>query len=174
MNKEAVTLVSPENNQESIAKFFEDLGIDNFVDGPPIGAYLFDWGHFRDLQELEDKIFRRSGSRYLTTTILQISTESPKTRHRRVFGSGMTVISTSFGEIVSPTYQAANGICFTFNTAEYREGIFFIETTMEEGADRTTGQYTISDLRKLIGPISNRTFKPGILRRIRNLFTSAS
>lgn len=139
--------------EESIGKFFEDLGIGNFIVGGGFGGYGMDWGHIK-LGEIDEIAKRDSLSEYLTEGfILDHTTQGPETFAADV-APGVTMYQTSFGEIEKPWYLAADGTKYTFLSAQFRDDHFYIKTRIEAGeGPPTEGEFAVSNLREMIGPI---------------------
>jgi len=143
----------PMQPEESLGKFFLHLGIHNFIIGGGIGGYGMDWGHIK-LGELDEIAKRYSLSEYLVDGfILEHTTKGPETFATNI-APGLTVHQTSFGEIERPWYRAANGKKYTFLSAKYRDNHFMIKTLITLGGKvLTEGEYSVSELRSLIGSI---------------------
>lgn len=139
--------------EESLGAFFEDLGIANFIIGGGFGGYDIDWGHIK-LDELDRIAKRDSFSKYLTDGHrLEHTTEGPETFSAPV-APGVTMYTTSFGEIEQPWFTAMDGTKYTFVSAKFRDGRFHIKTKVEKGeTEPIEGEYTISELRNMIGPL---------------------
>lgn len=161
----------PLSREESISAFFEDLGIANFIIGGGIGGYGMDWGHIK-LDELDRIAKRDSFSKYLTDGHrLEHTTEGPETFSAPV-APRVTMYTISFGEIEQPWFTARDGTKCTFVSAKFRDGRFHIKTKVEKGeAAPVEGEYTISELRDMIGPLPPKpATRQGFLGRVASLF----
>lgn len=161
----------PLPREESLGAFFEDLGIANFIIGGGIGGYGMDWGHIK-LDELDRIAKRDSFSKYLTDGHrLEHTTEGPETFSAPV-APGVTMYTTSFGEIEQPWFVAMEGAKYTFVSAKFRDDRFHIKTKVENGgAAPVEGEYTISDLRGMIGPFPPKpAARQGLLGKVASLF----
>lgn len=161
---------SPLSREESLGAFFEDLGIANFIIGGGIGGYGMGWGHIK-LDELDRIAKRDSFSKYLDGHRLEHTTEGPETFSASV-APGVTMYTTSFGEIEQPWLTATDGTKYTFVSAKSRDGRFHIKTKVKKGdAAPVEGEYTISELRDMIGPLPPKPMaRRGFLGRVASLF----
>ncbi len=143
----------PLSREESLGAFFEDLGIANFIIGGGFGGYGMDWGHIK-LDELDRTAKRDSFSNYLTEgPRLEHTTGGPETFSAPV-APGVTMYTTSFGEIEQPWFTAMDGTKYTFVSAKFRDDHFHIKTKVEKGeATPVEGEYTINELRGMIGSL---------------------
>lgn len=162
---------NPLSREESLGAFFEDLGIANFIIGGGIGGYGLDWGHIK-LDELDKTAKRDSFSKYLTEGHrLEHTTEGPETFSASV-APGVTMHTTSFGEIEQPWFVVMDGTKYTFVSAKFRDGRFHIKTRVEKGESAPTeGEYTINELRNMIGPLPPKPVaRQGFLSKVASLF----
>lgn len=153
--REEEEIKRPLSRTESLGAFFEDLGIANFLDGPAFGAYGMDWGH-SNLGELDQVAKRASFSKYLTDGFhLEHTTSGPETISAKI-GQGITMFQTSFGEIEQPWYVDATGTKYTFLSAKWTGGRFYICTLIDQpqmmGPPEALS-VTIAELRSMIGVI---------------------
>lgn len=124
----------PVPSRESLGKFFEDLGINNFIVGGGSGAYGIDWEHIR-LGEIDEIAKRDSLNKYLTEGFILDH-------------------NTSSGEIEKPWYLASDGRKYTFLSAQFRDDRFYIKTRIEAGEEPLIeGEFNVSNLREMIGSI---------------------
>lgn len=165
-------LKKPLAREHSLGVFFGELGIDNFVDGPVVGAYSIDWGHLK-LEELDRAGKRASSGKYFTEGfMLEHTTQRPLTR-RTLVDSGIAVYSTTFGELEQPYYIATDGTRYTFISAKFRDFRFFLKTKVEKkGGDSTEGEFTLLQLRKMIGPVPLPTHQ--VLQVLTGFFTKVT
>lgn len=154
-----------------MSAFFADLGIGSFIIGDGFGGYGMDWGHIK-LEELDRIAKRDSFSKYLTEGHrLEHTTEGPGTFSAPV-APGVTMYTTSFGEIEQPWFIAMDGTKYTFVSAKFRDGRFHIKTKVEKGeAAPVEGEHAISELRGMIGPLPPKpAAQQGFLGKIASLF----
>ena len=147
----------PLPREESLGAFFEDLGIANFIVGGGIGGYGLDWGHIK-LDELDAIAKRDSFSKYLPEGHeLEHTTQGPETEVLRL-DYGTTAYMTSFGQIENPQFTAVDGTNYTFLSAKFRDGHFFIKTKIRqpEEEEATEGVFSVAALRLMIGPLPVR------------------
>lgn len=161
----------PLPTEGSLGVFFRDLGIANFIIGGGFGAYGWDWGHV-ELSELDRIAKSDSLSKYSPEGYrLEHTTEGPETFSAPV-APGVTVFTTSFGTIDQPWFTKIDGTKYTFLFATFREDRFFIKTKVEkEGGAITEGEYTISELRDMLGPLPPKpVVRQGFLSKVASLF----
>jgi hypothetical protein len=116
----------------SLAGFFEELGIEHFVSGPPVGAFGLDWGPLK-LSEL-DRAVRDSAELPLYCSLSGKATES------------------NANEIIHPRFTC-RGDTYVFNSARFKDGEFVLKVFI---TDRwrpdfeTQYFYTVSELREIM------------------------
>ncbi|MBI5787107.1 MAG: hypothetical protein HY446_00980 [Candidatus Niyogibacteria bacterium] len=162
---------SPLPREGSLGTFFEDLGIANFIIGGGIGGYGIDWDHIK-LDELDRTAKRDSFSKYLTEGHwLEHTTEGPETFSAPI-APGVTMYTTSFGEIEQPWFVGMDGTKYTFVSAKFRDNQFHIKTKVEKReVAPVEGEYTISELRDMIGPLPPKPVaRQGFLGKVASLF----
>ncbi|MCA9362179.1 hypothetical protein KC906_02290 [Candidatus Kaiserbacteria bacterium] len=139
--------------EESLAQFFKDLRIGNFIIGGGFGGYGMDWGHI-ELKDLDQTAKRDSFSEYLTDGFtLEHTTQGPETFADDV-APGVTMYQTSSGEIENPWFLAADETRYTFLSAKFRDERFHIKAKVESADEPPQeGEFTIAQLREMIGPI---------------------
>lgn len=164
----------PLSREESLGVFFEDLGIANFIIGGGIGGLDIDWGHI-ELGEL-DRIAKEDSCGSLSKYHpeghwLEHTTKGPETFSVPA-EPGVTMYTTSFGEIEQPWFLSLDGTKYTFMFAQFRDGHFYIKTKVETGeAAPVEDEYTISDLRGMIGPLPSKPVaRRGFLSRVFSSF----
>lgn len=158
-------IAAPMLPKESLGVLFAELGITNMLDGVPFGGYGMDWGHIK-LTELDAYVKRYSTGKYCSGAefALRRTTTVPKTRSASI-ARGVTMVSTSVGEIEEPFVIAKDGTKYTFTSAAYRDGGIMVSVNIEKkGIEPKTGTYPVSDLRSTIGPLSR--FRRRLRRRV--------
>lgn len=163
----------PLPREESLGAFFDDLGIANFIIGGGIGGYGMDWGHIT-LADLDKTAKRDSFSKYLTEGHhLEHTTQGPETTSASV-ATGVTMYTTSFGEIEQPWFVAQDGAKYKFLSAKWRDDHFYIRTLVEQPQEMVPPgvmEYTIAQLRAMIGPLPQKpVIRKGFLSRLTSLF----
>lgn len=157
--REEEEIKRPLSCTESLGAFFEDLGIVNFLDGPAFGAYGMDWGHIK-LDELDQFAKRASFSKYLSDGFhLEHTTSGPETISTKI-GQGVTMFQTSFGEIEQPYFTAVDGVRYTFLSAKWMDGYFYIRTLISQPemmGPPQASNLTIAELRSMIGSIPSKS-----------------
>lgn len=149
----------PVPSDQSLAVFFADLGIDNFISGPAVGAYGFDWGHI-SLDRLEHAVKSNSLNKYNEKGIkLERTTKNPESFSARV-GPGVTMHNTTFGDIEQPWIVSAAGARYTFLSAKYHDSRFFVSTLIERNGVMWVGEHTPKELREIIGPLPKKVPPP--------------
>lgn len=143
----------PLPREESLAAFFEDLQIGNFIIGGGIGGYGIAWGHI-EMSELDRIAKQDSFSPYLPDGhFLEHTTLRPDTRVTDL-APGMTTYTTSFGEIERPKFSTTDGTIFTFLFAKFRDERFYIKVKIVKPDNNETEEvHTIDELREMIGPM---------------------
>jgi len=139
--------------EESLSAFFGELRITNMLDGVPFGGYGFDWGHI-DLAELDTYVKRYSTGKHSTEFPLRHTTEGPYTTGAEV-KPGVTLISTTFGEVEEPYFVTNDGTRYTFLAAAFHEGSIVVTTKIEKDESvPEEGTYTVPTLRAMVGPVT--------------------
>lgn len=159
--------------EESLSKFFEDLGIGNFIVSGDFGGFGMDCGHIK-LSEIDEIVKRDSLSGYLTKGFML----DHKTQGSETFAAGVTpsttMNQTSYGEIEKPWYLAANGTKYTFLSAQFRNERFYIKTRIETDEEPPTeSEFAVSNLREMIGSTQMSqppTLIQRLVSRVRSLF----
>lgn len=143
----------PLPREESLGAFFADLRIGDFIVGGGFGGYGIDWGHI-ELSALDQIAKRDSLSKHHPEGHrLEHTTKRLETFSAQV-APGVTMYSTSSGEIEQPWFIAGDGTKYTFVSAKFRDGRFYIKTKVEKGeVEPIEGEYAISELRAMIGPL---------------------
>lgn len=142
----------PLPTEGSLGVFFGELGIDNFIDGPAIGGYGWDWGHM-ERDKLDAATKRASFSKYSDCFKLEHTTQGPYTKRAPV-APGVTAYSTTFGELEQPYLVAMDGTKYTFLSARFEGELMHVKTKIEKKeGDPTEGDYTLAQLREMIGPV---------------------
>lgn len=156
--REEEEVKKPLAHEESLTAFFEDLGIANFIIGGGIGGYGMDWGHIK-LDELDNIVKRDSFNEYSAKEYcLEHTTEGPETLSAEI-SPDVTMHQTSFGKIEQPHYTADDGKEYTFLSARWESGRFYIRTLIDQSEETTPEEvtcFTIGQLRSMIGPIPQR------------------
>jgi|GEM_PF-2917416 len=163
--KQEEQIKKPVPPEESLAQFFEGLRIGNFIIGGGFGGYGMDWGHI-ELKDLDQTAKRDSFSKYLTDGFtLEHTTQGPETFAADV-APGVTMYQTSFGEIENPWFLAADGARYTFLSAMFRDDQFHIKAKVENDDEPPQeGEFTIAQLREMIGPIEMPP-APSLIQRL--------
>ncbi len=160
----------PLPREESLGAFFEDLQIGNFIIGSGIGGYGMDWGHI-ELSNLDKIAKQASLSKHCPDGHrLEHTTKGPYTRI--VKGSGITMYTTSFGEIEQPWFVAKDGTHYTFLFAKFREGYFHVRVAITRPGNEEVlkEEHTLVELRAMIGELPPRpVMKSGLLSRFASL-----
>jgi hypothetical protein len=164
----------PLPHEESLAAFFKDLDIANFIIGGGVGGYGMDWGHIK-LEELDQIAKRDSFSEYLPEGYrLEHTTEGPETFSTEV-APGVTMYETSFGEIEQPYYTTVDGTKYIFVSAKWVDGHFYVRTLIDQPemmVSPEASSFTIAQLRSMIGPIPPKPTAPrGILQKVAAFFS---
>lgn len=157
--------------EESLGAFFRALGIGNFIISPAIGGYGMDWGH-HELDELDQIAKRDSMSKYLPDGhFLEHTTQGPDTAAVRL-APGITSYSTSFGEIERPWYVDETGTKYTFLSAKWADGHFYVRVLIEHPAEQgppEAATFTVPQLRALI-KIPPSSWWTGVMQKARSIF----
>lgn len=145
--REQEEIKKPLSREESLAWFFYDMGICNFIFGDWLkGVYGWEYGHI-ELNTLDwrakcDSFNENMPEGYfLKYTANGPETIGPWEIRRNSF-------TTNRDEIKNPSFTAANGITYTFLSAKYRDRQFFIRTRL--GDPKTSScdeEFTIFQLR---------------------------
>lgn len=129
---------TPMEPAESLRVFFDDVGVQHLLLGPPIGAYGWDWGH-REMDGLDEAV-RYGALRFGHSEHLLCTERGPD--------------ANDFGEIAPPQVVNRQGTTFVFTEANYTDGKMVITTTITPiNGEPTTDTYTLADLRELIGKL---------------------
>ncbi len=167
--KQEEQIKKPVPPEESLAQFFEDLCIGNFITSPAVGVYGIDWDHI-ELKYL-DQTAKRGGAYLDNGFILEHTTQEPETFATDI-ASDVTMHQTSFGEIENPWFLANDGTRYTFFSAKFRDEHFYIKVKMEKDNETPREEeFTVTQLREMIEPI--KTANPiqrfvGILKKLLN------
>ena len=149
--KQEEQIKKPVPLEESLAQFFEDLRIGNFITSPAVGGYGIDWGHI-ELKDL-DQTAKRDSAYLDNGFILEHTTQGPETFATDI-APGVTMHQTSFGEIENPWFLANDGTKYTFFSAKFRNEHFYIKVKMEKDNETPREEeFTVTQLREMIGLI---------------------
>lgn len=124
--------------EHSLGSLFAELGIDNLLDGPPIGSYGFDWGHI-ELRELDRYIKQYSTGR-CTGSVFDLlrTTISPHSS------------SASLSKTVKPCYAGPDGALYECSSAFWSDGQIFVATTITVDNADIERVLSVSELREMM------------------------
>ena len=144
-------IIAPIDPEKSLGAFFQDLGITNLVIDEE------DWFDKVDLAKL-DALAKRGCF--------------DDAEHNRFKCDVLQDNDALRKEYPPPHYIAWDKAKFTFLSAQFRNGQFWVKTTTEEqGKEPFTGEFTVSELRRSIGPIpSKETLRKRFHRVISQFF----
>src|SRR3989344_8938158 len=150
--REQEEIKKPLSREESLAWFFYDMGICNFIFGDWLkGVYGWEYGHI-ELKTIDWRAKCDSFNENMPEGYCLRHTDTangPET----IYHGGMTRswFTPRWQEIKNPSFTVANGITYTFLPAKYRDGQFFIKTRL--GGQKTSScdeEFSIFQLRVIL------------------------